>query len=250
MKVLVADGHAAVRKGIIAMLSDHHSDMMAMETDHAFGASKIVQGNPDIGLAFYDLDMPGVQKFESLSRLRASMVLRSPLVAVSAMARPDEIERALAAGASGVLLKSCGPSEFGRAVEAMLSGRTYVPSAPASDIGAPKGADRARPIADRASLEFDLTLRQRQILELLAEGLSNKEVARRLGIREGTVRIHIGSLLHKLGVKNRTQAARIAIEQKIEQRDPKGVGVTPARRLRPAHANVFLLDVPKRTSAR
>jgi two-component system, NarL family, response regulator len=127
------------------------------------------------------------------------------LIVVTSMSGDEDVFRAVQAGASGYLLKDCGREELIQCVRAVLRGQKYMQMFAAGLL------------AERV-LHDPLTARESVVLQALADGLSNKAVARRLNIAEGTVKTHVKAVLEKLGALSRTDAVRIAVERGLVDR--------------------------------
>ena len=125
---------------------------------------------------------------------------RAKLVVMTTMSGDEDVYRALQAGASGYVLKDCGKPELLACIRTVAQGRKYLQQTASARLAA------------RVSSE-DLTARESDVLTWLAEGLSNKAIARRLGVAEGTVKTHMKGLLSKLEVSSRTQAVRMAVQR-------------------------------------
>jgi DNA-binding NarL/FixJ family response regulator len=153
--------------------------------------------------------MPGMDGFKGLEQL-TEVLPSARIVIVSAMSEPDRIRDALERGARGYVLKTINDAALKHALSLVMSGETYVPAELLQERGArgPGGGLSGRPASDNPL--SSLTDRQRDVLGLLMTGQSNKEIARRLGLLESTVKAHIKVILNKLSVANRTQAAMVA----------------------------------------
>ncbi len=203
LRVLVADDHPVVRAGLVAMLQREDDLRVVFEASHGAEAVAGWQAHgPDVGLI--DLNMPVLDGFgvvTALSRNAASSGAQpARLVVMTAMGGDEDVYRALQAGASGYLLKDCGRQELVDCIRTVASGRKYLQ------------AQASARLAERMT-SHDLTARENDVLRGLAEGLSNKAIARRLGVAEGTVKTHMKGLLHKLAVSSRTQAVALALQR-------------------------------------
>lgn len=169
-------------------------------------------GGPSVTLAIFDLSMPGICNPANLRSIRET-IPSLPVLVASASERRSDIISSLYAGVQGYVPKRLGIEELERAIRWVMNGDVYVPllltdvsrndDGPLPVIAGPtsNGTERSPDAVP------DLTPRQRDVLELIVQGLSNKEIARALGLAEGTVRVHMTSMFRSLGVSNRTAAA-------------------------------------------
>ncbi|MGZ4215713.1 MAG: response regulator [Solirubrobacteraceae bacterium] len=207
IRVLLVDDHAVVREGLRNFLA--LQDGLEIVGEAGDGAEAIEQARalePDVILM--DLVMPGLDGIGAMRQLR----VRSPgsrVIVLTSFLVDERVLPAIQAGAAGYLLKNVAPAELARAIRAAHAGEAIIdPTAAARLVHAI--ADDARP---RIEEPERLTRRERDVLELIARGQSNKRIALELGISEKTVKTHVGHLLAKLGVSDRTQAALMAIEE-------------------------------------
>jgi DNA-binding NarL/FixJ family response regulator len=207
IRVLLVDDHAVVREGLRNFLA--LQDGLEIVGEACDGNEAIEQAQrlePDVILM--DLVMPGLDGIGAMRQLRA----RSPtsrVIVLTSFLEDERVLPAIQAGAAGYLLKNVEPAELARAIRAAHAGEAIIdPTAAARLVHAI--ADDARP---RVEEPERLTRRERDVLELIARGRSNKRIALELGISEKTVKTHVGHLLAKLGVSDRTQAALMAVEE-------------------------------------
>ncbi|HET7048636.1 MAG TPA: response regulator transcription factor [Solirubrobacteraceae bacterium] len=207
IRVLLVDDHAVVREGLRNFLA--LQDGLEIVGEASDGAEAIEQAQrlePDVILM--DLVMPGLDGIGAMRQLR----VRSPgsrVIVLTSFLEDERVLPAIQAGAAGYLLKNVAPAELARAIRAAHAGEAIIdPTAAARLVHAI--ADDARP---RIEEPERLTRRERDVLELIARGQSNKRIALELGISEKTVKTHVGHLLAKLGVSDRTQAALMAVEE-------------------------------------
>jgi DNA-binding NarL/FixJ family response regulator len=207
IRVLLVDDHAVVREGLRNFLA--LQDGLEIVGEACDGNEAIEQAQrlePDVILM--DLVMPGLDGIGAMRQLRA----RSPtsrVIVLTSFLEDERVLPAIQAGAAGYLLKNVEPAELARAIRAAHAGEAIIdPTAAARLVHAI--ADDARP---RVEEPERLTRRERDVLELIARGRSNKRIAFELGISEKTVKTHVGHLLAKLGVSDRTQAALMAVEE-------------------------------------
>lgn len=202
MKILVADDHALFRDGLRYMLARLGEDVEILQAKDCAEALTLAASRSDLDLILLDLAMPGMDGLVGLRALRARNPA-VPVVILSASEEPAEMRLALEGGAMGFIPKSSTSDVMLGALRLVLSGGVYVPLAfmERFQSGRTPGATLA------SSLEtLGLTPRQHDVLRLLGKGQSNKEIARVLGLAEGTVKLHISAILRALGVDNRTQA--------------------------------------------
>lgn len=198
--VLLADDHAVVRLGLRTLI-DQQSDLRVVgEAESGPQAvARFLELRPDVGVI--DLLLPGQDGAAVCDAIRRELP-RARLLIVSSSSGSEHIHRALKAGAQGYLLKDSSPSQLLSAIRDVLAGRRVVPDAVAQEL------------AERA-YQSDLSPREHDVIELVVEGLSNRQIADRLGLTEATVKTHITHIFEKLGVEDRTQAALAAVKRGI-----------------------------------
>jgi two-component system nitrate/nitrite response regulator NarL len=211
MRILLIDDHALVRKGIEELLQSRGVQVVASVSSGEEGVRRARDLPADIILL--DIKMPGMTGIETLTQLRASGV-DTPVVMLT-MSRDDaDLSAALRGGAQGYLLKDIEPEELVPALEAALRGDDVVAREMVGTLARLVRSDTGpewearRPAAPFA----ELTPREREILECLADGFSNKMIARALEIADGTVKLHVKAILRKLGLRSRVEAAVTAVE--------------------------------------
>jgi NarL family two-component system response regulator LiaR len=207
IRILLVDDHAVVREGLRNFLA--LQDGLEIVGEASDGAEAIDQARrlePDVILM--DLVMPGLDGIGAMRQLRVQSPA-SRVIVLTSFLDDERVLPAIQAGAAGYLLKNVAPAELARAIRAAHAGEAIIdPTAAARLVHAI--ADDARP---RIEEPERLTRRERDVLELIARGRSNKRIALELGISEKTVKTHVGHLLAKLGVSDRTQAALMAVEE-------------------------------------
>jgi DNA-binding NarL/FixJ family response regulator len=214
VRVVVADDHPMYRYGLAAVLAQHDDiDVVASVGDGDALLRSVDEHQPDVVVT--DLSMPNLDGVAATSRLVATR----PELAVLVLTMHEDDEHvfaALQAGARGYLVKGADGAEIVRAVQSVASGDAVYGSPVARRIVAFFAGAQAGPSSVRAFP--DLTPRERDVLELLAAGCRNHEIARRLGMSEKTVRNHVSQVLLKLQVPDRTAAALKAREAGVGHR--------------------------------
>ncbi|MCO5761952.1 MAG: response regulator [Gammaproteobacteria bacterium] len=209
MRVLLIDDHALFRFGLGELL-ERRGIAVDTQGDCEVGIERVVQTAPDVVLL--DLRMPQMTGLEILNRLRRAGQTM-PIAMLTTSTDERDLIAALQAGAQGYLLKDMEPDELIAALKDILSGGTVVAKELTGILArVVQGGGEER----RAPPAFsDLTPREREILCHLADGRSNKVIARVLGITDGTVKLHVKAILRKLAVHSRVEAAVIAVEKNL-----------------------------------
>jgi DNA-binding NarL/FixJ family response regulator len=216
IRILLVDDHAVVREGLRAFLALQESFQIVGEAaDGEEAVERAVELEPDVILM--DLVMPkldGVSAMRELRR-RGGRAGKARVIVLTSFLDDDRLLPALESGAAGYLLKNSQPSELARAVRAAHAGEAIIdPTAAARLVSA---LSRDRPSSAVSALD-QLTGREREVLTLIAQGRANKRIALELGISEKTVKTHVGHVLAKLGVTDRTQAALLAVQHGLVTR--------------------------------
>jgi DNA-binding NarL/FixJ family response regulator len=200
IRVLVVDDHAVVREGLRTFLSLQDGiDVVGEAGDGREAVAMAERERPDVVLM--DLVMPRLDGVQAMRELRAR-VPRARVIVLTSFLDDDRLLPAIRAGAAGYLLKNVEPSELARAVRAADAGEALIDPAVAARL--------VDALADDERDEQPLTAREQEVLDLVARGYANKRIALELGIAEKTVKTHVGHVLAKLGVADRTQAALYA----------------------------------------
>ncbi len=210
IRVLLVDDHAVVREGLRTFLELQEGiEIVGEAADGEAAIREAERLGPDVILM--DLVMPKLDGVGAMRELRQRLPACRVIVLTS-FAQDDRLLPAIQAGAAGYLLKNVEPSELARAVRAAHTGGTLLDPAVASRL--------VEAIAQRPGEEprERLTPREREVLSLIALGRSNKRIALELGIAEKTVKTHVGHVLAKLDVPDRTQAALFAVREGMRER--------------------------------
>ncbi|GAA1781488.1 response regulator transcription factor [Streptomonospora arabica] len=222
IRVVLADDETMIRAGLRAILTaDPGIEVVGEAADGAEAIALVGEHRPDIALL--DVQMPGTGGLEAT----AAIIAGHPATAVVILTTFSEdayIARALSGGASGFVLKTGDPRDLVAGLHAVAKGGAYLSPEIArrliAELGAVGTAGRmSRGAAARERIDR-LTERERDVLALVGEGLSNEEIAARLGIVPGTVKVHVGSILTRLDVRNRVQAAVLAYEAGLVRGGP------------------------------
>jgi two-component system nitrate/nitrite response regulator NarL len=209
VRVLLIDDHALVRRGIEELLQSRGVQVVASVGSGEEGVRRAQELPAD--LILLDVRMPGMSGIETLQRLRSAGV-QAPVVMLTMSREDADLSAALRAGARGYLLKDMEPEELLPALEATLQGDSVVAQELVGSLAGLVRGGAAAP-APRGPAPFaELTPRELEILEHIADGSSNKMIARALDITDGTVKLHVKSILRKLGVRSRVEAAVTAVE--------------------------------------
>lgn len=198
LRVLVADDHPVVRHGLVALI-DHQPDMtvVAEVGNGREAVDQYAAQQPDVVLM--DLRMPELDGVEAIAAIRAASP-QARIVVLTTYDSDEDIYRGLRAGAQGYLLKDAPAGELLSAIRAVAAGQKRIP------------AEVAAKLAERM-VSPELTARELEVLRLVVEGQSNKEIGAALAIAEGTVRAHLNSIFQKLDALDRTHAVTIAIRR-------------------------------------
>ncbi len=202
--VLIADDHPVVRQGISVLLSVHDDMVVVGEATNGQEALELAgQLRPDVLLL--DLKLPGLDGVAVLGQL-AERSARTRALVLTSGADQAQVTLAIRAGAAGFLYKDIDPDALVRAIRSVHDGHMLLAREAAALLSTGQPGQAGRGIDS-------LTSREREVLALLADGRSNREIARSLGVSEKTVKTHVSSVLAKLGVADRTQAAVLAVRE-------------------------------------
>jgi DNA-binding NarL/FixJ family response regulator len=200
---VIADDHGMYRMGLALTLKDRLGFDEVAEAASLDEALERLGETEGVALALFDLSMPGMQSAASLAAVRECYP-DLPIAVVSGSESRSDVLDALAAGVNGFVPKSLVDDALVAALGTIVSGAIFVPATLATATSSHAAAPPPEPALDR------LTPRQRDVLGLLMEGRSNKEIARALDLGQGTVKIHLAALFRHLGVRNRAAAVAAA----------------------------------------
>lgn len=196
IRLVIADDHSVVRAGLEQLVATFEGiELVGSAADGAAAVELCVQTHPDVVLM--DLEMPRLDGIEATRRL-AETLPDTHVVILTSFSDRERILRALDAGAVGYVLKDAGPEELGQGIRAAARGESPLD---------PKAAQALLAARRRPDPAGQLSEREREVLTMVAAGLQNKQIARRLGISEKTVKAHLTSVFRTIGVTDRTQAA-------------------------------------------
>ncbi|HEY3056719.1 MAG TPA: response regulator transcription factor [Thermoanaerobaculia bacterium] len=190
-KIVIVDDHPVVREGLVAALDRKNG----IDVVGVFGSAEEALGtrvNADV--IILDLELPGLGGLDAIGRFNA------PVLVLTAYGTDEDIDRALEGGAKGYLLKGAPLDDIERAIAAVARGDAYLDPRVTTRVIRPRQR---------------LTKREREVLRLVSEGKSNKEIAKKLRIAERTAKFHVTSIFNKLGAENRAQAVAIAAERHL-----------------------------------
>ena len=200
IRLLVVDDHFFVRMGLTGSLNAEPDIRVVAEADNGTQALKMFREHkPDV--VIMDGRLPGMSGVETLTALRREFP-NARVLMLSVDEGEEDVYRAMQAGAAGYLPKSSQLQELLRAIRAIHTGQQYLP---------PSLATRLKERGSGATL----TEREREVLELVSKGLSNREVGKTIGCSETTAKWHLKNIMQKLEVTDRTEATRVAVERGI-----------------------------------
>ena len=212
-RIVLADDHPIVLSGLTSLIeTDPDYDLVATCSNGVDALEAVRELQPD--LAVLDISMPGLTGLEVLARLQAEKN-DSRVIFLTASASDEDITAAVSQGAWGVLLKEVAADQLLECLSAVASGSRWLPAQLVDGALQREAARRSE--ANR--IAGALTPRERELVLLATEGLSNKEIARRIGVTEGTVKIHLHNVYQKLGVTNRTAMTALALTHREHFKD-------------------------------
>ena len=202
LRIMIVDDHYLVRMGLASIIALEPDMVVCAEASNGEEAvARYRELRPDVTLM--DLRLPGLTGSQATQAIRLEFP-EARVIVLSTYVSDEEIYAALQAGAMAYLVKSVGREELTGAIRKAAAGRRHIP---------PEVAAR---LADRMG-RSDLSARERDVLRLLVGGKRNREIAAALDIAEGTVKLHVSSILGKLGVVDRTEAVTVALQRGLVQ---------------------------------
>jgi DNA-binding NarL/FixJ family response regulator len=213
VRIMIVDDHALVRRGMAHVVRECFDDAQVVEAAAAQEAVSAMESDP-LDLALVDVRMPDTDGLDLLHTLRTRWP-DMPVIMLTTFDHANYVRRALAEGAAGYLLKDATPDDLEQAIKVALSG--------GGNVLSPRVIQNLFESMDESNDDRDthrrpassLTQRETDILALLSEGRSNRDISRALFLSEKTVKAHLAAIFRKLGVSNRTQAAMAAVAMGI-----------------------------------
>lgn len=217
MKILFADDHTLVREGILPFLNELSADVEVFQAGTLVAAQEQAASAGALDLILLDLKMPGMNGFSGISQFHTSHP-DVPIVILSGHFNREDVIAALDHGVSGYIPKNIGGMAMVSALRLVLAGEKYLPSEAFAEPTTSEDPSISSQIkkqqqAQQTNPSFaSLTQREGEILRLLVDGLTNKQIAINLGLQEITVKIHVRNVYRKIDAKNRARAVKITIE--------------------------------------
>ncbi|MBU2583479.1 MAG: response regulator transcription factor [Alphaproteobacteria bacterium] len=212
---LVVDDHPLFLDAMKLAIHTAFPEANISEADSLSGAFQVIEDGGNFDLVLLDLNMPGTRGFEGLLELRARYP-KLPVVIVSAIDEPDTIHRAMTCGASGYISKAVRKPELVGAIQGVMNGEVCLPAG----YSPPESVDGGD--AGTIARLKQLTPQQLRVLNMLKQGLLNKQIAHELSVGETTVKAHVSEILRKLGVASRTQAVIEVSKVTLPEERPNG----------------------------
>ena len=215
MKILIVDDHALVREGLRQVLKGLDESVEVLDAPHCARAFALADAHTDLDLVLLDYHLPDMDGLTALGVLRQKHP-ELPVFVLSGSASPQIMKQVMAKGAAGYMTKASMSEELLVALRLVLNGDVYQPAEFASASPLDSMSQASPPSARAGAIEAakaaapQFTTRQVEVLQLLLDGLSNREISLRMGLSVDTVKDHLGGIMRALGVQTRTQAVLAA----------------------------------------
>lgn len=200
MKVLITDEQSLFRDGLSLRLKQINQDIFILQTSNLMEMQKTLSENTDTDIVLLDIDLAELNAAEIINKIK-TITPNTKIVAISSSEEIRNIKKILALGVKGYIPKRSDSNILSGALKLILDGGTYIPPALLESQNLQNNENK-----QTGYLKKNLTNRQSQVLDLIAQGKSNKQIAYDIGVSEATVKLHINALLRSLKVNNRTQA--------------------------------------------
>lgn len=210
MKILIADDHELFLKGLELILEDLEGKPELVLAHNYTDIFKIIEKDTDFQLVLTDLAMPGSNWLEAIKKIHNTLP-ETPIIILSAVFDREIVQKTIEIGAAGYIPKTSSNAVIIGAVKLVLSGGAYIPpellnNSLKNEFAVLKQVERLEQNPPKGEAVKNLTPRQIEVIKLIADGYSNKNIAYELGLTEGTVKLHVTAILKILNVYNRTAA--------------------------------------------
>lgn len=212
LRILLVEDDELFRLGLLVRLQKEPTLTITAEAEDGETAVELLKSQP-VDVVILDVGLPGIGGIEACRQIKQQHP-NLPVLVLTSRAQASLIARLLAAGAQGYCLKGVAAETLILAIRSVAAGASWWDSTATAEI-----RNAVSPIPDEKAEAERLTRREQEILALIAAGKTNQQIADRLYITPGTVRVHVHAILHKLGVSDRTQAAMLGIQKKLIDRD-------------------------------
>lgn len=205
MHILLVDDHTLFREALLHVLKQLDTQIVVLEAANAEEGAQLIARMRNLDLVLLDIDLPDLDGLTALPGLR-ELAPTLPIVVLSGSETAQHVKLALDNGAVGYIPKSCSSHEMLAALRIVLQGDVYIPPKLLGKLGASALPLKTTTTCNHSPSQTLLTVRQIEVLELMARGLPNKSIANTLNLAEGTVKLHVAAILRALGARNRTEA--------------------------------------------
>jgi DNA-binding NarL/FixJ family response regulator len=201
VRFLIVDDHPLFREALQLAIQSAYPEAEIVEASSIAAAQKVLASEQPFDLLLLDLSMPGTKGFDGLIELRAARP-KQPILVVSAHEDPRIIHEAMTCGAAGYISKSVKKNDLAEAIQDVMAGLVVLPKG----YMPPPTADAPSRDTDLAARVSSLTRQQLRVLQMVRQGMLNKQIAHELGVGETTIKAHVSEIMRKLNVVSRTQA--------------------------------------------